>query len=125
MSQQLKQELDAKLDEALNQESHDNERVVSWIRVMVLTLTNLIGLVAHPRMIDANWWESQQGLMMLLWLAASVVIVARYGRISISQGSLRASIEKPAQRRRAHRASAAWFRWVAWHADLRRGAFSN
>ena len=57
MSQQLKQELDAKLDEALNQESHDNERVVSWVRLVVLTLTNVVGLVAHPRMIDANWWE--------------------------------------------------------------------
>jgi len=74
VSDQIKRELDSALDEALNVETHHNERVVSWVRLIVLTLTNVVGVLSHPKTVNINWWEGNQGRMMLAWLAAAVFI---------------------------------------------------
>ena len=70
MSDALKLELDVALDEALDSEARNNEKVVAWTRIIVLGLTNVVGLLTHETVAGMQWWEGMQGRMMLVWLAA-------------------------------------------------------
>ena len=76
MSEALKLELDVALDEALDSEARNNEKVVAWTRIIVLGLTNVVGLLTHETMAGMQWWEGMQGRMMLAWLAVSFGILA-------------------------------------------------